>query len=185
MREIEILVKLNENLARVQKVMQRFEYKGNKRTKDTYFYDPLRENLKLNSDNKLMECCRLREKNGKFFVTYKQDNYKNGVWIYSDEYETEVQDIEALKKVFFCLGLRELVVVDNVKHTYQTPDYEIVAEEVKDLGNFLEVEALHDDESKTAEEIKAGIFEFIKNLGLDVGEELNSGKPELLLRKKK
>lgn len=186
MREIEILVELKENLAKAQRILEKIAlYKGSKQTIDTYYYDPLRENLKLNADNKLMECCRLREKKGRYYVTYKQDHYEEGNWVYSDEYETEVKDLAALKKVFGCLGLEELVVIDNIKHIYETPDYEIVLEEVKDLGNFMEVEAKKDDENKSAEEIKARIWEFITRLGLAVGKELNAGKPELLLNKKK
>ena len=131
-----------------------------------------------------MECCRLREKGDKSYVTYKIDHYDNGIWIFSDEFETEVKDITVMEKIFQCLGLKRLVFVDNVKHLYETPDYEIALEEVADLGCFLEVEALHDDESLSAEEIKSKIYDFIENLGLVVGAELNSGKPELLLQKK-
>lgn len=184
MREIEILVELHTDIHKAKAVLQKFEYKGTKQTKDIYYVDPLRKNLQLNEDNKLMECCRLREKGDKSYITYKIDHYDNGIWIFSDEYETEVKDIKVMEKIFQCLGLKRLVVVDNVKHLYETPDYEIALEEVTDLGCFLEVEALHDDESLSAEEIKSKIYDFIENLGLVVGAELNSGKPELLLQKK-
>ena len=185
MREIEILAKLHTDLQIAKAALSRFDYKGEKTTKDTYFFDPLRSNLKQNSDGKLLECCRLREKGGHFYITYKVDHYQDKTWIYSDEYETEVQDLKALENIFQCLGLQKLVVVNNVKHTYETPDYEIVLEEVEGLGAFIEVEAKHDDESKPVEEIKSGIFHFLMNLGLDVSKELNAGKPEMLLNKQK
>ena len=185
MREIEILVELQTNIVRAKSILEKFGYKGTKNTKDVYYVDSLRKNLQLNQDNKLMECCRLRAKGDKSYITYKIDHYDNGIWIFSDEYETEVKDLKVMEKIFECLGLEKLVVVDNVKHLYETPDYEIVLEEVADLGCFLEVEALHDDENFSVEEIKSKICDFIKHLGLTIGKELNSGKPELLLQKKK
>lgn len=182
MREIEVLVELKSDINLAHQILECFEYQGNKRTIDTYYFDEHRQNLQLNKNGKLMECCRLRAKGGKFYVTYKTDNYEGETWIYSDEFETEVADLEAMKKIFACLGLKELVVVDNTKHIFKTKEYEIVLEEVEGLGHFIEVEALNDDESLSAEEIKAKIYQFIGGLGLDIGTELNSGKPELLLK---
>lgn len=181
MREIEVLVELKTDVNQAHEILEKFDYKGNKQTIDTYYADSLRKNLQLNENNKLMECCRLREKGGKFYVTYKSDNYNGDVWLYSDEYETEVKDIIAMEKIFESLGLQKLVVVNNIKHVFETPDFEIVLEEVENLGCFLESEALNDDENISVESIKSKIYKFIADLGLDIGDELNSGKPELLL----
>lgn len=183
MREIEVLARLNDDLDTAKKVLKNFEYKGSKRTIDTYYFDEKRHNLKPNTKGKLMECCRLRQKGEKFYITYKIDNYNDEIWVYSDEYEAEISSLTEMEKIFDCLGLSKLVVVDNTKHTYETPTYEIVLEEVKELGNFIEVEALYNDETLSPEVIKNDIYKFINELGLNIGEELNSGKPELLLNK--
>lgn len=37
---------------------EKFEYLGNKETIDTYYYDPLRNNLKPNSNNQINEWLR-------------------------------------------------------------------------------------------------------------------------------
>lgn len=183
MREIEVLAYLNDDLEKAKEALRTFEYKGSKQTIDTYYFDEKRPELKLNATGKLMQCCRLREKGGKYYVTYKIDNYDGDIWVYSDEYETEVTNLDEMKKIFECLGLKKLVVVDNNKHIYKTPQYEVVLEEVKDLGNFIEIEALYDDKKLTTQTIKDGIYKFMSELVLNVGEELNSGKPELLLNK--
>lgn len=183
MREIEILVELQTEIEVAREKLSSFEFKGSKATIDKYFYDPLRTNLQLNAENKLMECCRLRTKNNQHFVTYKIDIYDGHIWKYSDEHETQVTDIKALQNIFSNIGLKELVTIDNIKHTYVTEQYEIVIEEVKDLGNFLEVEYHIDNETKSVDEIKEEILDFIRALNLEVGNELNSGKPELLLLK--
>lgn len=185
MKEIEILVELKDEFKKAFEVLSHYEFIGSKETIDYYYVDQKRENLKPNSDNKLMECCRIREKAGKYYVAYKVDIYDWEKWKYSDEYETEVKDIEMLKKIFEKLGLEILVIVDTTKHTFETPDYEIVLEEVKNLGTFLEVEfKQNDSDLRTVDEIKAAIFKFIQDLWFHVWDELNSGKPELMLNKK-
>lgn len=185
MQEIEILVELNDTIENAKKALANFEYQGAKKTIDLYFYDPLRDNLKLNADNKILECCRIRTKNQKHFVAYKVDVYNGEIWSHSNEYETEVEDLNSIIEIFECLGLEKLVTVNNTKHTFVSENYEIVVEDVIDLGCFLEVEILNVQENKSIAELKAEIFDFIKGLGLKIGPELNSGKPELLLIKER
>lgn len=185
MREIEVLVELFDDVTMAKTRLAPYEYKGAKQVIDTYYVDPRRKNLKLNAAHKLTECCRIREKDGRFYTAYKLDHYKGGQWQYSDEYETEIKDLHAMEMIFDCLGLEVLVIVDNTKHTYLTQDYEVVIEEVNGLGNFLEVEALNDDDCFSVDEVKAKIYKFIDDLGFNVGDELNAGKPELLLNKKR
>ena len=183
MKEIEILVELKDDIEFAKSKLNEFKYLGIKKTFDRYYFDPLRTNLKLNSDNKLMECCRIRLKNEICSVAYKIDVYEKEIWQYSDEFETEANDFDSMEKIFQNLGLKELVTIDNSKHTFLKDNFEIVIEEVQGLGNFLEVEWMEKDSTKTVKEIKTDIFNFIKSLGLNVGSELNSGKPELMLLK--
>lgn len=183
-KEIEVLVELSTNIDEAKRILSKFEFIGSKETIDHYYYDPLRDNLKLNKNGKLMECCRIRIKNNQCFVTYKVDIYENNLWKYSNEHETKCENANSLKNIFENLGLQELITIENIKHTYITSKYELVLEEVKGLGHYLEVEYSQADYNESVDEIKQEIHEFINNLGLSVGEELNSGKPELLLLKK-
>jgi predicted adenylyl cyclase CyaB len=184
MKEVEILVEVLEDFDTSITALSKFNKIGLKETLDIYFYDPQRPNLKLNAENKLMECCRLRLKDNIAYVAYKVDIYDGKVWQYSDEYETVVDSFDDMKSILLKLGLKELVTIDNKKHTYETYLYEIVLEEVKDLGLFLEVEFKGNAVENDIPEIKRDIFKFIKDLGLNIGHELNSGKPELLLTRK-
>ncbi|MBK9477659.1 MAG: class IV adenylate cyclase [Bacteroidetes bacterium] len=183
MTEIEILVDLYTDIEIAKKKLADFHFQGSKRTIDRYFYDPLRLNLKLNDNNKLLECCRVRTKGGQNYITYKVDIYDNEIWKYSEEHETKFDDLDTMLKILNKLGLKPLIKIDNLKHIYSTDNYEIVLEEVDGLGYFLEVEYSSSVNNDSVEEIKAQIFQFILTLGLDIGEELNSGKPELLLLK--
>ena len=97
---------------------------------------------------------------------------------------TTVADMSTLCEVMHALGLRELIKIDNLKRTYRAGDYTIEFETVADLGMFLEVEYCTTDDVDTVQ-IKSQIQSFIDNLGFSVSPELNAGKPELMLRKKK
>jgi predicted adenylyl cyclase CyaB len=182
MKEIEVLYSLENDITDVMTKLEQFEHKGAKKTLDIYFVDEKRDDLKP-SNGKIYKCFRLRDKNGSAFITYKNDHYDGETWLYSDEHETKVKSFEQAYKIIECLGLKELVKIDNTKHTFVTPNYEIVIEEVKDLGCFLEVELLISDDVTDVAAEKQKIRDFVTELGLNPGEELNSGKPELMLIK--
>ncbi len=185
MKEIEILVEVLEGKDSALEKLASFESKGLKHTLDVYFYDPLRPDLQPRADGRLTRSFRLREKDGKASIAYKIDNFDaDGMWTYSDEFETPVGNFEAGMQIVSHLGLQELIRIDNNKHTFVTPKYEIVLEDVKDLGVFLEVELLAQVEDGEVMSAKKDIEDCIASLGLRVSAELNAGKPELMLRKK-
>jgi predicted adenylyl cyclase CyaB len=132
MKEIEILVEVLDEKDKVLESLRKFEVVGSKNTLDIYFFDPLRDDLKANVEGRLTRSFRLREKDGKCSVAYKLDNFnEDGIWIYSDEFETSVGDLKTGEQIINHLGLEELVRIDNTKHTFKTNNYEIVLEEVK------------------------------------------------------
>lgn len=185
MKEIEILVEVFDEKEKVLKALSGFENIGEKRTLDVYYFDPLRKDLQPGENGRLLRSFRLREKDGKCSMAYKIDNFDtNGTWTYSDEFETSFGDMKVGEEIVRHLGLEELVRIDNTKHTFKTPEYEIVFEEVKDLGLFLEVELLHQVENSEVMSAKQKIQEFINSLGLRVSDELNAGKPELMIKKR-
>ena len=89
-----------------------------------------------------------------------------------------------LNKIIERLGLVPLLTIHNKKKTYVTDKYEIVLEDVKDLGHFLEVEFCT-NEDVDVKKVKEEIQEFIDSLGIKVSEELNMGKPEMMIKRKK
>lgn len=182
MKEIEVLVEVYDNIENVKKKLEKFNYKGLKNTIDEYYYDPKRETLKPDKDNQLSHCLRVRTKNNEYFITYKDDVFDNGKWLYSNEYETKIESITMIKEIFNKLGLIKFIEIDNKKETYTYKDYEIVIEDVKDLGIFMEVEYCTNEEVDV-KNIKKEIQKFINELGLNVSEELNMGKPEMYMKK--
>jgi predicted adenylyl cyclase CyaB len=185
-KEIEILFELNEDLNKVIKKInknKKIKKVGIKNTLDIYYYSEHHKIL-TPKNNKLEQCLRIRKTQNKKYITYKQDYFDNkNIWLYSDELETEVGDDAVLKNILNCLGYKELIVVENKKTIFKDKDYEICLEEVKSLGNFIEIE-YHYPPNKNILEAKEKIREFIKKNDINIGKELNMGKPELLLRKK-
>ena len=181
MKEIEILVRVNDNIDKVKDILKQYKRVGLKHTIDEYYYDPKRKNLKPDKDNQLSHCLRLRSKNKDYYITYKDDVFKDGKWLYSNEYETKVESIKVLKQIFKKLGLKKFITINNKKEIYLTDKYEIALEDVKDLGLFLEVE-YSTNEDVSVEKVKEEIQKFIDNLGINVSEELTMGKPELYMR---
>lgn len=66
MKEIEILVSVNDDQEKVLAKLSKYSYVGQKRMIDTYFYDPVRDNLKPDDETlEITECFRTREKEGR------------------------------------------------------------------------------------------------------------------------
>ncbi len=186
MKEIEILVEVISPKEEVLKKLSAFLMKGEKAVLDIYYTDVLRENLQPTASGKLRNAFRLRKKSGKAFMAYKIDHFNEGeVWSYSDEYEVEISDFDKAERIIANLGLIELVRIENLKHTYETDDFEVVFEEVIGLGNFLEVELLKQVADDGVEKAKKDIRSFITSLDIKVSDELNAGKPELMLKRKR
>ena len=176
MREIEILVKVNESKESALNKLESFQKKGIKETID-YYYD-------LKEKEPITKWLRIRKTKDKNFITFKEDHFKEDKWSYSDEYETEIKDENIVKKILENLGYESLVTVDNTKYLFQEGNFEIALEDVKNLGVFLEIEKMNVEESENVDEVRKEIFELIKKTGIDTSEEVHVGKPEMLMEKK-
>lgn len=109
MKEIEILVEVFDTKDRVKETLSSFNYMGLNKVIDEYYYDPKRDTLKPSKDDELYHCLRLRTKNNKHYITYKDDVYDNDKWLYSNRYETEVEKIDMLKEIFNKIGLVKFI----------------------------------------------------------------------------
>jgi predicted adenylyl cyclase CyaB len=185
MKEVEILVEVFDKKDKVLEILKKFEFKGSKKITDIYFLNPFTKDLKIINNKCPRKWFRVRKKEDKCLFCFKEDVYKKDKWLYSNEYETEAKDFDALVKIIEKLGFKELLTINNLKHTFETKDYEIVFEEVKDLGLFLEVEKLDVKDHENIDKIKEEMQKFIDSLGIKVSKELDMGKAELLIKKKK
>ncbi|MBN2142869.1 class IV adenylate cyclase [Candidatus Woesearchaeota archaeon] len=182
MREIEVLVELSSSKEDALRALKSFREEGNREVVDTYYFHPSSDDLKPVRGS-LRNCLRIREKSGTCLLAYKNDHFDGeGKWVYSDEYEVVVSEGNTMKTILRLLGFRELLTIRNRKHKFMHDQYEIVLEEVTDLGLFLEVERLDVPDSEDASDVKSKIRAFIASLGLEAAE-LDMGKPELMLKR--
>ena len=183
MKEIEVLVDFDDSKEKALEILSKFEFIEEVELYDTYYEDPLRDNLKPESNLRINELFRVRRIGDKCLITYKKNNFEGKRWVYSDEYETMADDYKTIEKIVSMLGLEEQIVVNNHRRYYKYNDYEITLDCVEDYGCFIEVEKMS-DEDVDINKIKNEIREFINSLGLTNVRELNVGKNQLMLAKK-
>jgi len=180
MKEVEVLVEVFSEKSDALNSLKKFNFVGEKKVLDIYFHNENDSKLQPKNGH-LTECFRLRKRDNHAYIAYKTDYFKEDKWAYSDELETEVNDFETTLQIIFKLGLKKLVEINNTKHTFLTDKYEIILEEVEELGLFLEVERLAIEENENINEVKKEIMSFINSLEIKTSTELNAGKPELML----
>lgn len=185
-KEVEVIARVLDSKDATLQTLHTCKSRGTFHTFGIYLYDPLRDNLKPTSSLRLRESFRIRKQENHSKITYKIDHFEkdNETWTYSDEYEVGgVIDFDMLVALFEKLGFRRLVEIENERHVFQDGKYEIIFEDVKNLGLFLEVEYKDDVPHDKVESIKQEIREYMHALGINLKEELFAGKPELMLRK--
>lgn len=84
----------------------------------------------------------------------------------SDEYEFTVDDGDMAHQMLTALGWQEVVTVDKVRLESKTEDYTICVDEVAELGLFIELEVLAEDDANT-DNIQQQMHSFLKNLKID------------------
>lgn len=187
MKEIEILYALKEPIASAKRKFGKTPWRAT-RVKDTYFESKDHPRLSPDADHRLTSSFRLREIDHAYKLTYKDDHFdKRGVWLYSDEHEVSVSDAKVVRAIFAALHYEELITIDNKKHLCDIDGYEIVLEEVKGLGNFIEIEYKGKKQiaKNKVESLKQSMRAYLDKKQIKIGEELNAGKPELMLKKKR
>lgn len=174
--EIQIKIENSKNLLKFLKKNADFKYE-NKQI-DEYFTPSHRDFLKTRP---VGEWLRLRDSGGNFSINYKNWHfYRNGKSYYCDEYESKIENIGKVKKIFKVLDFKSLVVVEKVRKAWQYKNYEIALDSIKNLGDFVEIEYVGkrkvDPETTTAEMIK-----FLKDIGCGKIERNYVGYPFQLL----
>lgn len=129
------------------------------------------------------EWLRLRKSPKGMFITYKHFFPENAKKTdYCDEFETKIDNFEAMEKMFISLNLKNAVVVEKSRTSWIFEEVEIVIDDVTDLGFYIELEAKGSfDNPKDG---KSYLYEVLKKLNAKVGEEDLRGYPFRILENK-
>jgi adenylate cyclase class 2 len=117
---------------------------------------------------------RIRKSNGKILFTLKQSliNELEGI-----EKELEISDDQEMKETLELMGYHEAVQVNKMRRKTQYKDYEICFDEVEDLGSFVELEKITDEDS---ERVQKEMFDFLLSLGVKTTDRVINGYDTLI-----
>jgi adenylate cyclase class 2 len=181
--EIEIKIPLDKDtfVNIKEKLKQIAKFVGKSCQIDEYFTPPHKNFIKPKFP---FEWLSIRKRNGRVILSYKHYYPENvEAPTHCEELETEIESKEQLENIFSALNFKKLVTVEKEREVYVSDDgFEIALDRVKELGNFIEIEATKSFGS--IEETREKLFEFAKNLGVDVSKIDKRGYPFLLMKKK-
>lgn len=148
--------------------------------KDIY-YTPAHENFL--EKNPISEWLRVRNTNEETTINYKNwtNNGKNNK-ISCKEVEIGIDDYNGMIEMLEALDFKKIIVVEKIRNTWEYNNIMISLDTINDLGNFIELEFktnLFDNEEDSLNYLKNAIQE----LGIEVGEQIFAGYPQLLMKK--
>ncbi len=166
--------KVKENLKKTAKFLNKTTHK------DEYFIPSHRNFLEPKFP---FEWLSIRTRGGKAILNYKNWKPNNAeIHTHCDEFQTEVGTPEKLEKIFSMLGIKKMITVDKTRESWlYNNEFEIALDTVKDLGHFIEIEAIKDFGS--VDETREKLMEFATRLGADTSKIDNKGYPLSLIEK--
>jgi len=140
---------------------------------DTYYNAPYRDFGVTD------EALRIRVQDGKSILTYKGPKM-DSVSKTRKEVETEINDIVGMGQILSSLGFFPVATVSKKRKNFRIGDFTISLDEVRNLGNFLEVERSVKDPRNHQEKVES-IFKFIAKLGLKRESTIRKSYLEMIL----
>ncbi len=104
---------------------------------------------------------RIREQEAKIIFTLKKNRSNELDCI---EKEIEVSNKDKLRDIIELLGFEKTVEVHKKRIKTNYKDYEICLDEVENLGYFIEVEKMSDEDGG---KVQNELFDFLKGLGVE------------------
>ena len=125
---------------------------------------------------------RVRKQNDIYIFTMKisQTGRQDSI-----EREIQISDGKEMIEILNAIGYAEFVIVDKKRIKTKLRDMEIVLDEVKDLGEFMEVEKIvtHEDPEER-KKIQIELSDFIETLGVPKEDLLVNSKYDIMLFEK-
>jgi adenylate cyclase class 2 len=149
---------------------------------DTYYNPPHRDFL---APPVVSEWLRLRETDHGASVNFKRWLPADAeIKTHCDEYETELADLEALRRTLDALDFTTIITVDKTREEWSVGEnYLIAFDTVVDAGDFVEFE--YKGDAASVEDAIASLEQFIDSLNVDLGPRIHRGYPHMLLGRDK
>lgn len=122
---------------------------------------------------------RIRESNGKYIFTLKQPQANELDCI---EKETTISDPQEFREALIFMGYLPAVQIHKIRRKAKYKGYEICLDEVKELGTYIEVEKITDEEN--AEKVQEELFSFLESVGVSKKDGVTHGYDTLIYLQK-
>lgn len=177
--EIEIQVKIENSGALLAFLEENADFQSEQHQIDEYFSPAHRDFFDKRPIN---EWLRLRNSSGRYSINYKDwHTDEDGKSRYCDEYESEIDSLEQVEKIFKVLNFKSMIIVDKLRKIWNYKEYEVSVDAVKGLGDFVEIEYKGEDEKVDPKNITEGMIDFLKDIGCGKIERNYVGYPFQLL----
>jgi adenylate cyclase class 2 len=122
---------------------------------------------------------RIREKSdGRFIFTVKKPLSREVLT--KAEHETEIVNAQELERALFLMGYNVANKVIKVRRTAHINDVEICIDAVEELGSFIEIEKMSDEDVVL---VRKELNEFLTSLGVLPEDEVHKGYDILAIEK--
>jgi adenylate cyclase class 2 len=144
---------------------------------DTYF------NAFDRDFGKTDEALRIRVQDGISFLTYKGPKLDK-ISKTRKELEVKIIDPKNMGQILTSLGFLPVMTVTKKRKNFRIGDFFIALDEVRDLGNFIEIEISMNDAKNSDEKVQS-IFKFMEKLGISRESTIRKSYLEMILEKNK
>jgi adenylate cyclase class 2 len=144
---------------------------------DTYYNDQVHDFEKTD------EALRVRAQDNRFFLTYKGPKIDK-VSKTRKEYQVEINDANGMGDILSSLGFFPVATVIKKRKNYRIGDFLISLDEVRNLGNFIEIEISVKNPWNYEEKVES-IFKIIEKLGISRETTIRKSYLEMVLEKEK
>jgi len=122
---------------------------------------------------------RIRNQNGKLILTLKQPQANELDCI---EKETVIEDANQMQDMLRLLNYVEVVKINKVRRKCKYQNYEICLDEVENLGNFIKIEKISDEDALKVQE---ELFQILMQLGVPKENRVLNGYDTLIFNQRK
>ncbi len=144
---------------------------------DTYYNAPHKDFKKTD------EALRIRIQDGKAILTYKAPKI-DAISKTRTEIQTEIGDSDSMGNILSALGFSPVATISKKRKNFRLGDFSISLDEVRDLGNFMEIEIAARDSRYYQEKVER-IFKFMEKLGKRRESTIRESYLEMLFEKNK
>jgi adenylate cyclase class 2 len=173
-REIEVKARLRDYKTILEKLNQLGCVFSPETTQIDRIFIPIGSSIPV---AKGVNVLRLRRENRKILLTLKQVNNNQ---LDKIEKEFYVSDEEKAIDAILLLGFQESVSVEKKRKKCILNDYEICIDTVTNLGQFIEIEKITDEETDI---VQSELFSFLESIGVNKTDQVFMGYDILISQK--